>query len=229
MTISNVRMRSSFAVLMMMAFCAVGIEGSMPQRSRDCLESTRRLFGPEVHSSSHLFEVNKDYALELQLGQGCEITKIKVAPKYFWERFNHISKEPSYSVELSEKDYQDVLRKAEELRRLGPLIRKGTSGSVTNSKLWLLDQYERAFVERGVLSWSADQGSSSYGRVHVISIYFLHAMQGKIQDKAYDALLDGSKLPKVKIHGRWYLTTDRDFEKARVGQPASLMAAGPIS
>jgi hypothetical protein len=222
--------RSSFAILMVLALCALGTSGSMPQRSpRDCLGATRRLFGAEIQSKRHLFEVNKQYALELHLSKHCDITKIEVAPKYFWEEANPLWKEPSYSVELSEEDYQDVLAKVERIRRLGSLVRKGTSGSVTNSKLWLWDQYEQAFVERGVLSWSADQSSNSFGRVHAISIYFLHRLHGKIQDKTYDTLLDGSKRTKVKIEGRWYLTTDRDFDKARVGQHASLMAAGPTS
>jgi hypothetical protein len=209
---------------------AVDVEVPIGQRSSsDCLQSTKRLFGAEIQPQLHLFEVNKDYALQLQIVDDCKITKIKVAPKYFWEEFNTVWKEPDYSVWLSEKDYPDLLAKVGQIKKIGPLIREGTIGVISNTRLWLWDQYEEAFVERGMKCCSGEQNSGSSGQVWTFSIYFIRSVEGQIEDKTYRTLPDGSKRRHLKIEGRWYLTTTEEFEKARIGERSSLKVAGPIS
>jgi hypothetical protein len=176
----------------------------------------------------HLYDLNQDYALQLQIVKDCEITNIRVAPKYFWEEVNPIWKAPNEPIWISEKDYSDILAKVGQIKRVGSLICEGTIGVVTNSKLWLWDQHEEAFVERGIQCCSSEQDSGSSRQVWTFSIYFFHRVEGLIEDKRYGTLYDGSKGGGLKIEGRWYKSVAEELEKARIGERASVKVAGPI-
>jgi hypothetical protein len=169
--------------------------------------------------------VNNDYALQLQLTKNCEMVKIEVSPKYFWEGVNPLWKDTGNLAGLSQNEHERILAKIGQVKRIGTLAYKGTSGTVTNSKLWLWDRYEDAFVERGMLSSSGNQTSL----IHSFSVYYLRKLEGKIENRDSKTLSTANQYGKVRIKGRWYLTTVGEFKKAKIGMRGRFRVAGPIS
>jgi hypothetical protein len=205
---------------------ADGVSANTQYQCIQQLQIAKRLFGDEVQKQLHLFEVNRDYAVNLKTDARCEVASLEIAPKYFWEESVVRWKEPDHSVGLSEKEYQSILEKAGKIRAIGSLLDKGAVGVVTNSKLWLTDQYEHAFVVRRIHS-AADPVRSSPELVHSFSVYFIRRIEGVVGDKLITEF-GGGKGSKVKVDGKWYLTALPEFNKARPGHRAVLAAAGPI-
>jgi hypothetical protein len=220
--------KSSFVILLAMNWIGAGMSPSVLRPSQpNYLQLTRNEFGREVQKQPLLFEVNKDYLLELQLDRRGEIRKIEVAPRYFWQESNPEWREPGYKVGFLEKEYQETLAKVEQIKRIGSLVDKGTVGVVTNSKLWLTDQYEQAFIVRRIDSIAEPEQDSSE-LVHSFSIYFIRQIQGEVEDKHVANLSDGNKRLRLKIKGHWYLTIPEEFAKAAIGKRTLLYVAGPI-
>jgi hypothetical protein len=220
--------KSLVCLVFVLAWCRMA-DGTPINALSQCsrhLQVARRLFGDEVQTQLHLFEVNKDYAVNLKTDVRCEVASLEIAPKYFWQESVPQWKEPDHLVGLPEKEYQSALEKAGKIRAIGSLLDKGAAGVVTNSKLWLTDQYEYAFVVRRIHS-TADPVRSSPELVHSFSVYFIRRIEGVVEDKLMTEL-DGGKRSKVKIDGKWYLTALAEFNKARLGQRAVLAVAGPL-
>jgi hypothetical protein len=200
-------------------------QSSQLQRNIELAES---LFGPEVKGQPHLFELNNDYVLNLQFTKAGDIIAVLVTPKYYLEESKPEWQEPDHAVSLTNREYQEIFSKLERLRELGPLVSKETTGVVTNSRLWLLDQYQQAFVQR-VLYRSAQSTKDTPDLVHAFSVYFIHSVEGVVEDKKLVQQIGINKQAKVKIEGCWYLTTQQEFDKAELGHRASLYVAGPLN
>lgn len=222
--------RLSFLKAMIFNLAALGVGHALCPQSQvqEILRSAKRLFGDEVQGQPHLFELNQDYVLKLMFDDQGDISIAEITPKYFWEESKTEWKEPDRMVWLSDKDYREILSKVGNLKKLGALANKGTTGAVTNLKLWLLDQYEYAFVQRRVHR-TADLAQSMPDLVHSFSVYFIHRVEGAVDDKQLVAQYGASEQPKLKISGRWYFTTKAEFDKAVIGKHASLNVAGPIN
>lgn len=199
-------------------------QSSQLQRNIQLAES---LFGPEVKRHSHLFELSNDYVLKLQFTKAGDIGGVRVIPKYYLEESKPEWKEPDYPVSLSDKEYKEVFSKLERLQGLGSLVIAGNTGVVTNSRLWLLDQYQHAFVQR-VLYRTARSTRDTPDSIHSFSVYFIHTVEGVVEDKKLVQQIGMDKHAKVKIGEYWYLITQQEFNKAELGHHVSLYAAGPV-
>ena len=221
--------RPFIAVALILAWLLPGVCHSQTQSGQ--LQITLKLaesfFGPEVRGHQHLFELNKDYVLKLQFGRGGEFIGVSVIPKYYLEEAEPQWSEPEYVVGMTGEEYKDLLTKVEKLRGIGPLLHKGSIGIVTNSKLWLLDRYQSAFVRR-ILNLTIQEPESAPESIHTFSVYFLRKVEGNVEDKQHINQPGMDEQWKLKIAGCWYLVPEQEFNKAESGNIASLYAAGPI-
>jgi hypothetical protein len=174
----------------------------------------------------NLYEVTSDYFLEAEFQNDCQLSRIDVRPKYFWAHLNADWKEPEQFVSLSNAQYEDLLKRIEQIKALGPLIHRGEAGEVTNATLWLVDHYERAYVERALHDSIVDE--TTRNRLTSFSIYFVRSIQGKISDKRVSGLLTKEKRNRLKINDRWYWVDDAEFKKAAIGKQGVFRVAGPI-
>ena len=220
--------KSLVCLVSVLTWCRIA-DGASVNTQYQCsqrLQIAKRLFGDEVQKQLHLFEVSENYALSLKTDVRCEVASLEIAPKYFWKDSIPQWTEPDHLAGLPEKEYQSVLEKAGKIKAIGSLLDKGSIGVVTNSKLWLTDQYEHAFVVRRIHS-AADRVQGSPELIHSFSVYFIRRVEGNVEDKLITEL-GNFKRPKVKVDGKWYLTTLAEFNKARLGRRAVLAVAGPI-
>ena len=225
-------LKQGFASLIALVLsCAVpsSCHGSSQQsHTHDNLELAKSLFGPEVQAHPRLYELSRDYVLKLRLDKAGDVVSIIVMPKYYFEETRPEWREPEYAVGMTNEEYERTFSKVSTMKTTGPLMVRGTSGIVTNSKLWLLDQYQQAFVQRIVSRTAAEPRPGTPDMVHSFSVYFTHRIEGKVQNKTSVNQLGIQEQFKLEIKGCWYLTTKKEFDKARIGNRALLYAAGPI-
>ncbi len=221
-------LRTSVAALALTwLLAAVCHAQTRPGRLRGDHKPAGKLFGSQVRGHQDLFELNKDYVLKLQLGGGGEVVGVSAIPKYYLEETEPQWSEPEYVVGMTAGEYRDVLAKVGKLKSLGPLLHQGSVGVVTNSKLWLLDRYQSAFVQR-ILNRTARQTGDTPDSIHAFSVYFLRRVEGSVEDKQPPKQIGTDKQWRLKIDGCWYLVPEQEFNKAEPGRRASLYAAGPL-
>jgi hypothetical protein len=191
------------------------------------LKLARNLFGPEIRDEPHLFELNKDYVLKIQFDKVSEISGISIIPKYYLQEIEPEWNEPDYIVEMNDDEYREILSKAEKLKSLGSLVRSGSVGIVTGSRLGLLDEYQSAFVRRFVIPTSQDL-DGKIDQFHAAYIYFLRRIKGIAKEKRFINQVGMDKQWKLKINDCWYLVTEQEFDKTRLGKRDAFYAAGPL-
>jgi hypothetical protein len=114
-----------------------------------------------------------------------------------------------------------------QLKPVGAIVSEGKVGAVTNSKLWLLDEYQNAFIQRR-LNRTAQDTSSTPETMHSFSIYYIRNIEGLVDAKqTIDEFGTGQRF-KVKIDGCSYLTSKLEFAKAKKGERVAIYAAGPL-
>src|SRR5947209_15146747 len=125
------------------AFALASSGSLMPRQSTfGCLSTLESQFGKSIVATPLLYEVTSEYGMEIQLGKDCDILQILVGPKFFWNE--HVSGwvEPEHRVSLPLAQYEEILRKIEQLKPLGALIKTTRNLFVTNSKVHYWDEYE---------------------------------------------------------------------------------------
>jgi hypothetical protein len=177
-----------------------------------------------TYSAPQIFELNKDYILQTAFDRFGQITQTIVVPKYYAEECEPSWTEPDYVVGLTEKESREVLARVNEPNNLGSLVSLGKAGIVTNSKLWLVDRYQSAFVQR-VLNYAEDPAANT---IHALSVFFIRDVSGTVEDKQLVDQFAMDKQFKLKIDGSWYFATETGFQSARVGSHTVVQAAGPI-
>lgn len=172
------------------------------------------------------YEVNSDYVLLAEFDKNCDLVRVDVSPKYSWDYLQPDWKEPKHSVGLLDDQYGRLLTKIGQMKPLGSLIHKGEGGNVSNSTLWLLDRYSKAFVERGMSFVLGDQTEPS--QVRIFTIYFIRSVSGRVSDKRLDGISTVERTARLKIAGRWYRVDESEYKKAVKGRQGDFRAAGPV-
>lgn len=194
---------------------------------QDNLKLAERLFGPPVQGHPCLFEINRDHALRIDVDKSGGVTNLEILPKYFLQNLMPEWKEPDHTVGLSNKEYLDLFSKVVELKPVGKVVSQGKVGVVANSRLWLLDEYQNAFIQRRLNRTSQDTANTP-DTINSFSIYYIRGIEGLVDEKqAVDEFGTGQRF-KIKVNGCWYLTTKLEFDKARKGDRALVHAAGPL-
>ncbi len=101
-------------------------------------------------------------------------------------------------------------------------------GPVTNSQAPIVERYQKAFVSRSVYVTS-DHGGRSYYLTHFFSVYFVHRVEGLLEDKRNINRFGMNRLFELKMQGNWYFTTPQEFKRASPGKRLSLYVAGPVN
>lgn len=195
--------------------------------STECLSMIDRSFQKVSTEKAMLYEVNSDYFLQAEFQKSCEVSRIDVSPRYFWDYLNPEWKEPGHLVTLSDDQFTQVLSKIDQIKPLGSLVQRGQTGVVTNATLRLLDRYEKGFVERRLYDSVGELGRAK--KVTSFSVYFIRSVDGKVSDKKLSRFSTADKRATLKINGRWYWVDEEEYRKAVVGARGVFMAAGPIS
>ena len=191
------------------------------------LSTAESEFGKPIKLGHPLYEVNKDYALEVEFGANDRVRLISVAPKNAWQQLvPQWSMEPEFLVNLPEDKYNNLLTKINHLTSLGSLVHKGNSGIITvnNSKYQRWDQYEHAFIRRTIHCCPSDNPDLLFS----FTIFFDHLVRGKITQIRITESPNDSIAAKVKIGGDWYLINDKELGKVRKGKRGSFYVAGPV-
>jgi hypothetical protein len=186
-----------------------------------CHPQVESLLGKPATSKAAVYELSAVHAMEIEFDKDCQITRIQISPKYFWEQSIPEWVEPRSAPELSMSEYEGFLSKVDQLRTMGTLIRKGDSGIsfVTNSKQYTWDEYEHAFINRVMHCCDNRSAFSVY-------IYFLQNVRGKIQKIRPHGKVDN--VPRmVMINDQWYLIPSN--QKVSSGKRAQLRATGPMT
>lgn len=115
-----------------------------------CLPQVEAVLGKPATSTAAIYELSAIHAMEIEFDKDCQIARVQIGPKYFWEDKIPEWVEPRSAPELSMSEYEGFLSIINQLRTIGSLIRKGDAGMsfVTNSKQHARDEYEHAFINR---------------------------------------------------------------------------------
>lgn len=194
--------------------------------STECLSTIDRSFQRASTEKLILYEVNSDYFLQAEFQKNCELSRIDISPKYFWDYLNPEWKEPGHWVSLSDDQYVELLDKIDQIKSLGSLVHRAQVGEVTNSTLWLVDRYDNGYIERRLRYSIGEQGERN--RVTSFSIYFVRSVDGKVSIKNLAGLSNADKRPRLKIDGRWYWVDEAEYAKAVIGARGVFRAAGPV-
>jgi len=203
-------------------------EASLKENVKNCSDiykSFEEFFGVQINEEYHLFDLEQDYVLQLQVDEKCRIAYIDVFPKYKWNYVNPAWKEPERIVALSEEEYQRILEKIEQVKKLGLLVDRGKSGFVTNVTARFTDEYENCFIERGERGYAPPGKSPG---THWFKIYFFREVSGLVESKSISTSDSGRKRATVRIQGRGYYVAYDDIEHIKVGEQNTLYLAGSI-
>lgn len=163
-------------VALVVLLTSSGSIGSVRQDSTTkCLRIGEDEFGKRVANDIALYEANKDYALQISFGNGCEIQRVRIAPQYVWQQVIPQWTEPKNLVSMTVNQYDELLVKIGHLKTLGNLskVSKDTISVVTNSKTQHWDQYHNAFI------WRTDHccPNDKPRLIFSFTIYFLHRVE----------------------------------------------------
>lgn len=103
-------------------------------------------FGKPLDKKLNLFEINKDFVLELTFAD-TEVAKFSITPKYFFREEHPEWSEPEKRPVLDVHDYRGLLKKFESLKPKGEIVNKEAVGTCSNGNCWFGEFYEDAFLE----------------------------------------------------------------------------------
>jgi hypothetical protein len=215
--------------ILIIVLLALGVQSQLvvgQNSSPECFSIIERSFQKVSTEKVSLYEVNNDYFLQAEFEKPCELSRIDISPKYFWEHVNPQWKEPARLVSLSDDQYTELLSTINQIKLLGALISKGQTGLVTNATLRLVDRYEQGYVERRLYDSVGEQDEPK--KVTSFSVYFIRSIDGKVSDKDITGISEAEKRARLKINGRWYWVDEAEYGKAVVGVRGVFRAAGPI-
>jgi hypothetical protein len=194
--------------------------------SPKCLQIIDRSFHRVSTEKLIAYEVNSDYFLRSEFQKNCDLVKIDVSPKYFWEYLNPDWKEPKGGIGLLDDQYKELLDKIDQIKSLGTLIRKGEGGEVDNATLWLRDRYAKAYVQRRLRDVLGKHDEPM--KVTSFTIYFIKSVAGRVSDKRISGGSTPERQARLKIAGRWYWVDEVEYGKAVIGKQGVFRAAGPV-
>jgi hypothetical protein len=210
-------------VIITLALGGLGEIVSGQTTATQCLSIIDRSFQKVSIQNFNLYEVNSDYFLRAEFQKNCELSRIDISPKHFYDYLNPQWKEPGHLVSLSDDQYTQLLARIDQIKPLGSLVGRGQVGVVTNATLWLLDRYDQAYVERRLRDSVETQDQP--GKVTSFSVYFIRSVAGRVSDKSPSGLTD--RRARLKIDGRWYWVDETEYGRAVIGRQGVFKAAGP--
>lgn len=167
------------------------------------------------------YELGKNYFLEAYFNDDCELVEIKVAPKGW--KSSEFSDE-NKTVNLSVKEYKSLLEQLNQIRSLGNFISSEKVGVVSNSKIWVWEQYQEALVER---SFTINiENASEKVQIVSFSILFKHIVKGKVDDKIKTDDSNILNRSKIQINGKWYWFSLDNFDKPVIGKKGKFEVFG---
>lgn len=188
------------------------------------LRACEREFGAALDARENLFEVNASFVLQAKFDARGALDVLSVTPKYFFEETHPEWTEPPHWPLLDRSEFAAVLARIDSVRPRGRwLWSSGDASVVTNMTHHFMDEYERAFVERGDY---VDLG------VRFVRVYFAHEVAGVVTRK-YRCGGDFDGHPahvfySVTVGGCGYFVGRATFARLRVGRKGRLRAAGPM-
>lgn len=186
------------------------------------------LLGPQLAIAEQYFSVGENHVAKITFDSGGMFKIVIVFPKYYLDRCDQSSSEPTSIPRLTNDQYQGILAKVEQLQTFGKLIYGGKYGIVTNLKASRIDQYQRAVVWRSAILTS-DEHRRSYDLIDTFFIYYFGNIQGFVEAKQNAIGLGNDNIYKIKIDGAWYFATQRESKSVVQGSRATILAAGPIT
>lgn len=215
---------SSLLVLMLASVSPLWTRPDYVFNSQDNLKSLEREFGPHIHDSPLLYTIDRDYVLEVNKG-GRGILFVKVYPKHYREDL-YPEWKPGSSVELSLEEYRNILSRISGVQNIGSLLTKGKVGIVSNTTLWLVDRYDKAYLEKGLYRTFLDS-KREQTTVRSFNVYYLHRVNGVVEEKTR-ANRRMNEVTRVKVSGHWYFVDGAISKRMRIGQTIRASLAGPI-
>jgi hypothetical protein len=194
--------------------------------SPKCAQIIERFFPRASTEKLVAYEVNGDYFLRAEFEKNCDLVRVDVGPKYFWEYLNPDWKEPKGGIGLLGDQYKALLDKIDQIKPLGTLIRKGEGGEVDNATLWLRDRYVNAYVQRRIRDILGKHDEPM--KVTSFTIYFIKSVTGRVSDKRISGGSTPERQGRLKIAGKWYWVDEAEYGKAVIGKQGLFRAAGPV-
>jgi hypothetical protein len=215
---------ATIACVLFASVCATG--GGRQQSITTCLPLIENIFGKPVPAAIPLYEINRDYAIQIVVSKSCDVLQAKVQPKYVWEEDVPQWTEPPDTVSLMNDQYEEILSRIGLLKPLGSQTSEDSAAFyyVTNSKTDHWDQYEHAFVNRVMHCCPGNEPRSMF----CFTVHFLHRVQGQVNELSPVRAGEPFQFPKVMIGDDWYLAPAGEFQRARVGSTAVFNVAGPL-
>jgi hypothetical protein len=190
-------------------------------------ESLRKEFGKEVNNTTVLYEINQDFVLQIIALDDDVFVGFKVFPKYYLETCFPQLEIPNSPVRLSSKLYNNLLDKINTIYEIGKLTEEDKIGVkvVTNSRMSLVDKYEKSYVKRFVFS---DYFKTDEKSILSFEIFVSRNLEGIVEQKASSGI-SKSKITQIKVNGNWYLGDKVKVKKAVIGKHLSFPVAGPLN
>lgn len=182
------------------------------------LKACESLFGAEIDSKEHLFNVNSLYVLKVTFDAKGDLNNLAVFPKHtdwtMWENKSFLSKD----------EYESLMTRLDGVALRGKRLASEKARMMENFTTRYLDQYEHSFIFRG-------EDIVNHGVIY-LTLFDLHEIRGKIKKKIKCYYSDieglGPAFYYVVIGKREYLVPKDTYEKLGVGRTASFEAAGPL-
>jgi len=106
-------------------------------------------FGPPVDRENGLFEVDRDFVLEAKLDESGRLVQLGVLPKHWFGDAHPEWDEAEDVGELTEAEYEALLRRLDSVHPRGPLVTPEELPVVQGTTMRWRDVYERAVVVTG--------------------------------------------------------------------------------
>lgn len=180
----------------------------------DCLSYTSKLaktFQIQTIEKKNYYGYGGKYLIDAIFNEDCQLVEIKVMPK-------------SWKIEISEDDeqknlsfeeYKSLLEKINQIRSIGSFSFADKIGVTSNSKSWLRDHYQEAFIDKSMLF--IPENTVTIVQVHSFTILYKHILKGKVTDK-----INGSdsfrKRSSIQVNDRWYEFNPNDIGKVNIGE-----------
>lgn len=212
------------AAFIAIAFC-VSSSHAKTSEKESVLRACAEIFGQSVDQKQNLFEVNQLFVLQPKFNSLAELVELTVLPKYHFQESHPEWTEPDYMPYLSHTDYEYLLSRLDTIKSKGSLLKSMTSGAVTNSTHYFLDQYEQVFLRRG--EWS------NLG-VRFFSLLYFHEIEGKITKKhKYEPSLSyytygNGGYYQVTVGESNYFVREADYGTLKVKRTEKFLAVGPV-
>jgi hypothetical protein len=146
----------SAIVILWVALTTTCVPAIASDASDAMLAKAVRLFGNSLNIEHRVFPLSEAYVVWLLQDREGALFEVDVGPKsYYTNEFPHASK-PSKEEFLSDAEYNRAIERISQLRDVGKLQQRHGNARPSQFGPFNTDRFERAFVDRVVLSGDDD-------------------------------------------------------------------------